>query len=163
MGMDAVGAGNMMSIYSVMAIVWNFVYGALSDKVSPRKANIIFCVFCVAVFLLASFMSGTAGCILIAVTFGAGTFSGMLAAVTFPPLYGTKAVGTLIAVGMVATSIGAMVAPVISSAMYEKTGSFSSFLLLGGILFAAALVLIAVGTSKAAVAKIKAISEKSEK
>lgn len=163
MGMDAVGAGNMMSIYSVMAIIWNFAYGAISDKLSPRKANFIFCAFSAAVFLIAAFMSGTAGCILIAVTFGAGTFNGMLAAVTFPPLYGTKAVGTLIAIGMVATSIGSMVAPIISSAMYEKTGSFSSFLFLGGILFAVALILIAVGTSKAAVAKIKAVSEQSAK
>jgi len=153
----------MMSIYSVMAIIWNFAYGAISDKLSPRKANFIFCAFSAAVFLIAAFMSGTAGCILIAVTFGAGTFNGMLAAVTFPPLYGTKAVGTLIAIGMVATSIGSMVAPIISSAMYEKTGSFSSFLFLGGILFAVALILIAVGTSKAAVAKIKAVSEPSAK
>lgn len=163
MGMDAIGAGNMMSIYSVMAIVWNFAYGAISDKLSPRRANLAFCAFTAAVFLISSVLSGTAGCILIAVTFGAATFNGMLAAVTFPPLYGTRAVGTLIAIGMVATAASSMLAPILSSAMYEKSGSFSSFLLLGGVLFVVALVMIAAGTSRGCVARIKKVSEQPSK
>lgn len=163
LGMDAIGAGNMMSIYSVMAIVWNFAYGAISDKLSPRRASLAFCTFTAVMYFVSSFLSGAAGCVLIAVTVSAGVFNGMLAAMTFRSVYGTRAVGTLIAVGMVASSASAMLAPIISSAMYEQFGNFSNFLRLGGILFAIALVLIAVGTSKGSVARIKAVSEQVSK
>lgn len=160
MGMDSVGAGNMIAVFSLVSIVWTFCYGAISDKLTPRKANLIYCLVDAAVFLIAAFVSGTGGCIFVAITFGVSTFYGMLPAVTFPTLYGTKAIGTLIALGMVASAGSAMVAPIIASVMYEKSGNFSSFLLLSGILLVLALILLAAATSKASLMKIKAEAEK---
>ncbi len=156
LGMDSIGAGNMIAIYSLMTIVWTFGYGVVSDKLSPRKANLIFCAIDAVVFLIASFLFGLPGSILVAVTFGVATFYGMLPAVTFPALYGTKAVGTLIALGMAASAGSAMVAPIIASSMYERSGDFSGFFQLSAVLLALAFVLLATSTSKAAVAKIKA-------
>jgi len=158
-GLDPVKAGTMISIYNAMGIVWNYAYGAVSDKIGARKANIGFATFGMLVFLIGSFLTGMPAAILVAFAFGVLQFGGMIAAVSLTPIYGTKTIGTLVALGMVASSVATSVGPIIASSMFETAGTFSLFLRVSAVILVGLILLLAVSTSKKAIDKVQALKK----
>ena len=157
-GFDAVTAGAMISVYSACAVVWVFLYGALSDKFGARKVSILYT--CAAVVILATFflVGGKAGAIILTVTFGIVTaYGGMIGAVTYGPLYGPRAVGTLVSLCLVGTGVGAMLAAPIATAMYEATGGYEAFMGMSAVLCVVILFLFATATSRRMVEKVASI------
>ena len=115
---------------------------------------------CAAVVILATFflVGGKAGAIILTVTFGIVTaYGGMIGAVTYGPLYGPRAVGTLVSLCLVGTGVGAMLAAPIATAMYEATGGYEAFMGMSAVLCVVILFLFATATSRRMVEKVASI------
>lgn len=162
-GFDSVFSGTLISVFSGASIVWCFLYGFLSDKFGPRVANVAFSIGSICAMLGFVVIGGKIGAVFIVLTFGmASSYSGMLGAVTFSSLFGTRAIGSLIPVVMVAGFLGAAAGPPIAAAVNAATGSYTAFMLVSVAIIGVVLVLLTFATSKRSVAKIKAMEEAGE-
>ena len=115
---------------------------------------------CAAVVILATFflVGGKAGAIILTVTFGIVTaYGGMIGAVTYGPLYGPRAVGTLVSLCLVGAGAGSMLAAPIATAMYEATGGYEAFMGMSAVLCVVILFLFATATSRRMVEKVASI------
>ncbi len=162
-GFDSGGVSMLMSVYSGCMIVWVLLYGFLSDHIGPAKASIIYAIGGIVCLLGFVILGGQAGAIFLAVTIGIiNSFSGMIAAIMFGKLFGTRAVGTLIAVGNIVGGVAAAVAPPIASFINAATGSFTAFMVLSAVIVVVVLFLLVTATSKRQVARIQALEASGE-
>ena len=157
-GFDDSGAGIMISVFSALSIATVFIYGALTDKFGTRLANMSFTIasiVCVAGFLVtdgmvAAVFISLAGAVLSA-------YSGMIAAVTFGPLFGSRAIGPLVSVGLVACGVGSTIAPPVASSIFTSTGSYWGFMAISLVICFVVLVLLLAATSKKSFERVAAI------
>jgi sugar phosphate permease len=155
MGLDLATAGVIMTAMYGINIFWNFFYGALSDKKGGRTSSIIFGLITIVAFILGSFLTGFGGAIVIAIVIGAFNYGGMFVPLNAGPLFGTRAIGTVITLCIVAQSLGNIVAPLVAGGIYAFTGSYSKFMLVAAIIMVVVVILTHLSTSKAAIVKIK--------
>lgn len=162
-GFDSVFSGTLISVYSGVAIAWCFLYGFLSDKFGPKVANIAFSIGSICAMLGFVLIGGKAGAVFLVITVGMlSSYSGMLGAVTFSSLFGTRAIGSLIPVVMVAGFLGAAAGPPIAAAINAAAGGYSTFMVIAAVILAIVLGLLAFATSKGSVKKIKTMEEAGE-
>ena len=162
-GYDAMGAAGLLSLHSGVAIVWSLGYGFVSDRKGARFANNLYLAVGVAIFAIAIVVGGVPAALTLAVFVGAPkAVSGMIGVATFRSLFGTKAIGTLVALGTTASAVGSMVSAPVASAMFEAAGSYTPFLVVCVVLLAVVAVLSNFATSKGQVEKINAMIEAAE-
>ena len=160
-GMDAVGAGNMISLYSFFAIFTVALYGVISDRLNPRAANLISTGVAAVFLVLFMVCDGMVSAVSIAIAFAIlSAFTGLIAAVTLGPIYGPKPIGTLVSLGLVACGMGSTAAPPVAASIYAATGSYNDFILIGVVICVAVFILIATATSKRAVAHVEKLKGK---
>lgn len=157
MGLDLTTVGIIMTAMYGINIFWNYFYGTLSDKKGGRTSSITFGLITVAAFLTGGFLTGLGGAIVIALVIGAFNYGGMFVPVNASSLFGTRAIGTVITLCLVAQSIGNIVAPLVASSIYAITGSYSGFMFTAVVIMVVVVILTHLATSKNAVAKIEYI------
>lgn len=154
-GMDAVAAGNMISLYSFFAIFTVALYGIVSDRLSPRIANLISTGVAAVFLLVFVFCDGMVAAVSISIAFAVlSAFTGLIAAVTLGPIYGPKPIGTLVSLGLVACGLGSTAAPPVAASIYATTGSYNDFIIIGIVICIAVFVLIFSATSKRAMSHV---------
>lgn len=160
-GLDSVKAGVYYSAYNLVLIAWTFGYGALCDKIGTEKASVIYLGIAIAAYALSAIgiVGGTAQALLAVAFFGTVSASvGMIGAVSYGKIFGTRAIGTLICFSMVASSMGAFITP-LTTMSYSNTGSFRLYLIAGSIVLAAALLLFVLATSRKSIEKASNLFE----
>lgn len=160
-GLDDVNAGVYYSAYNLVLIAWTFGYGALCDRIGNGKASVIYLSAAIAAYGVSALgiLGGTAQAIIAAAAFGSIAASvGMIGAVSYGKLFGTRAIGTLICFAMVASSIGSFITP-LATMSFGSTGSFGLFLTVASFMLAVALILFLLSTSKKAVKNAATLSE----
>lgn len=157
-GYDAMGAAGLLSLHSGVALVWSLGYGFVSDRKGARFSNNLYLIVGIAIFAIAVVIGGVPAALTLAIFVGAPkAVSGMIGVATFRQLFGTKAIGTLVALGTTASAVGSMVCAPVASAMYEAAGSYTPFLLLCVGILAVVTVLSNFATSKGQTDKINAM------
>lgn len=160
-GLDPVKAGVYYSAYNLVLIAWTFGYGVLCDKIGTEKASVIYLVIAIVAYILSALgiVGGTAQALLAVAFFGTVSASvGMIGAVSYGKIFGTRAIGTLICFSMVASSVGAFITPLVTMS-YSSTGNFRLFLVIAATVLSVALILFALSTSKKSVEKASSLFE----
>lgn len=153
-GLSAIVAATMISVNSVAAIVWNFLYGALSDRLDGIKSSLVFGVVCAIFCAVAAVVGGTSGGIFIAVAIAATQFGGMYAALVLPSVFGVKDFGSVLAVANVFTAIGGAVAGAAGGVIYDMTQSYTGYFAMFAVAMALMVILHALATTAGARSKV---------
>lgn len=132
-GLEAVAAADMISIYSIAGIFWIFLYGSIADKWGISKANLIFGVCTAVSFAIAVFATGKTAALVMAVIIASCNYIGMINALSMGAIYGSKSIGTLVALGMVANGAATALGTPLCSFMYEQFGNYNMFMGVGTV------------------------------
>ena len=146
-GLDPVeGAGAAalaVSAINVIGLIGRFLCGALSDKLGRERTAMILAIVAAVMALLIGFVvrNSLIGFIVVAglLVLCAGAAGGLFNAMNldyFGPKYATKNYSLL----NIAMSVGAFAGPMLSSMIYDATGSFTTALVVVAVLLAVAAV-----------------------
>lgn len=145
-GLDAITSASMISIQSICTALFLFVYGVLNDRFSSVKATCVMAFASSAAFaancLIVNGSYGVLGAIIMAILNGSTNYVSMIGALAFAELYGRGSLSSLVPLAMVASYAGKMVGAPIGSMIFQVTGSFSLFMLLGLTVNIVALLLL---------------------
>lgn len=160
-GLDAVTAAMGISIYSVVKLAWNPLFGICVDKKGAAFAVTIFGAVGIVTFLLAGVvLSGMSGMVIMAVLVGSISWVGILAPVSLPSIFGAKEAGSVVGFGQAAGSVGAMLGAPIAGFIYTGFGSYQMFMFVAAAFVAVVILATKVAMSKKSVEKIKALGAK---
>jgi len=112
-------------------------------------------------FFVATFLSGFAGAIFIALLLSTLNIAGMLGPISLPRLFGAKEAGSLVGFAHAASSIGAMLGAPLAGFIYDATKSYKGFLLVAGIAVILVIISVATSMSKKSMEKIRDLELKS--
>lgn len=155
LGLSSTEAGTMISVYGIATMFLNLMFGVLADKISTRKACMLYGVLCAVVFAAAAFVSGSASAWIVALLIGSINYSTFVVAMNAGAIYGPAALGSIVPMGMFAMSAGAMFGSPLAGAFYDSTGSYSNFMICAAILCALALVAVLWASSSKNVKKLQ--------
>lgn len=160
-GLDAVTAAMGISIYSVVKLAWNPLFGICVDKKGPSFAVTLFGGIGIVTFLLAgTVLSGMPGMVVMAVLVGSVSWVGLLAPVSLPTIYGAKEAGSVVGFGQAAGSVGAMIGAPIAGFIYTGFGSYQMFMFVAAAFVAVVIAATALSMSKKSVEKVQAKASK---
>lgn len=159
LGVDSVKASYGISAYSVGQLFWSYLFGWLTDKKGPGISTLIHGVIGIAVLILGTFLGGISGVIFMGAFFSSVCFSGSIASILCPQLYGTRESGTLIGWGNAAASVGTMVGAPVAAGILGATGSFNLFLILDAVLIFVTVLVIQMVASRKTVERMNAIQD----
>lgn len=155
-GLDAVQSSYALSVFSFATMGWSLLYGVLSDKVNPTVATIVNVSVAALALLLSYMWTGWTGAIISAVCFAAGgSVSGLLGPTMVSKLFGTKEAGSMVGFTRAGSSIGAMLGPVITGFMFDKSGSYALCLTVMGVCMILVLLLAVWSTSNKTINNIQ--------
>jgi len=159
MGITAIQASLCISIYSIAKMAWGPIYGALADKKGVGIATLVCMMPSAIILVLSPLLKGFAGAAILAVLIAPATVVGMIGTLAFISVFGTRESGTLVGLSHAATSIGGIIGPPLAGFSYDSTGSYITFLVIGGILMLCGTLLTYLSTSRKA---IRAVRNKEE-
>ena len=142
LGLNPVNAAYVLAIFTLFGMPWQFIFGFLCDKIGPKYAMTIAGSVCCVVLLLTFLWTGFAGALIIAFGMAAcGCLAGLYGPNMAPRLFGVKDVGDIIGFIIMAGSAGATIGPLIFGFMYDSFGSYTTALIMMGLILAVCLVL----------------------
>jgi MFS family permease len=140
-------------------MAWGPIYGALADKKGVGIATLVCMMPSAIILVLSPLLKGFAGAAILAVLIAPATVVGMIGTLAFISVFGTRESGTLVGLSHAATSIGGIIGPPLAGFSYDSTGSYITFLVIGGILMLCGTLLTYLSTSSKA---IRAVRNKEE-
>jgi sugar phosphate permease len=159
-GLGQMEAAFAFSLFSLLGLPLQFLFGFLCDKVGPKIALYLYGVLSAAVLLL-SFLwlgpiGGWVGAIIFAVgmAFGGG-LSGLYGPNMAPRLFGAKDAGDIIGFIVMGSSVGASIGPIVFGFMYDAFGNYTAALTVMGVILAVCLAINWWVNSKKNVEKIQ--------
>jgi sugar phosphate permease len=148
-GLSAVQAAFCISALSAAGLFGAALFGALVDKLGVGIATAICGTAGAAAFFVATVISGFPGALAIAIIMGlALTFNGMLGAIAYSRVYGVKEAGSLIGFGNAAGNIGAVLGAPVAGYIFDQTGAYTPFLIVGGVCIILCVLFIFIGSKK---------------
>jgi MFS family permease len=155
LGMTSVNAAVCISVYSAAKLGWSPLYGFLVDKFGPGRATLINGSIGIVILIAATFLRGFIGGIIIAAVIAAAIcFTGMLAPISLPRVFGTKEAGNMIGFANAAASAGSIAGPPLAGFLYDFNGSYNIFLIISAVLIAIVIIMILYSTGQGAINKI---------
>ncbi|MBB6447095.1 MFS transporter [Bacillus benzoevorans] len=154
-GLDAMAAALCISIFNGVQLMWVPIYGLLVDKMGPGFATAIYGLAGAVVFFVAIFLTGFSGAVMIAALLSVLNVAGMIGAVSFPSIFGTKEAGSLIGFANAAGNIGGMIGAPLAGIIFDATGSYHLFLAAAGAACIITVILTLKGTGKKAIASVQ--------
>jgi MFS family permease len=143
LGLSATVAALILTVSSVGGIFGTLLASPMALKLGPRRALLLLiAVTALTVFLLiftASAWSFYAVTIVMGFSFSAVVPVRMG---VVPSLFGLRAIGTIIGVGSLSFSVGAIAGPFVAGYVFDSTGSYDLAFLVSGVLLIAGLVAI---------------------
>lgn len=158
-GIDAVQSALLISIMNGANFIAAPLYGTLQDKIGFLKATTLFGLVVVGIFFASTFLSGFIGGVIIAVFMSFKTFNSMMGAITLPKLFGRREAASLVGFTSAAQSLGAMIGAPIAGLIFDISGSYNAFMIIGGGLTLITIFLIILGSGDKAIANIKSKSK----
>ena len=141
MGFSLTGAGVVVSTYTAVAIVTQFVAGYIGDRVPKPPLIFVFLLFQAVALLVLALAEDRSLAFVFAVIYGfaLGGRVPLMAAIR-GDYFGRKAFATIMGLSMLPNNFGMMVAPIFAGYMFDKTGtyevpflSFAALALLGAV------------------------------
>lgn len=154
-GLDAVAAALMISINSAVAVFMGPIFGRLVDKIGNLKATVIFGVILAVIFFTGSMTEGMVGSLILAIGVSFRTFNGMMGPVAMTNLFGRKEAGSLVGFTTAAASVGAMLGAPLAGYIYDKTGSYNTFLITAAVMTLITVILVNQATNSKSIERIK--------
>ncbi|MDI2034180.1 MFS transporter [Paenarthrobacter nitroguajacolicus] len=154
-GVTAIVAALILSVKNFAAMIWNFAYGALADRIGGSSAGVVFGLGVMVFSSIAVFVSGTGGAIFIAAGLAITQFGGMYAAIILPRMFGLKEFGSILASVNVSAALGGAVVGAIGGFIYDATLSYTMFFVLFAAAAAAMVVLQVVATRPRAIMRLE--------
>lgn len=140
-GLDVGQSALALSIFTLVVIFTQLLFGLMCDKASPRMALFVFAGINAVVLLLSFMLVGWIGAIVfvIGMAFGA-PISGLYGANAAPRIFGPAAAGNLIGFVNAGAAIGSTLGPICMGLMYDAMGSYSVALEILGVLLIVAML-----------------------
>jgi MFS family permease len=155
LGLDAIKAAFVISLWQAASMVWAPLFGTLVDKFGPRVAISTLGIIAAAAFFGSTMLTGWIGAVIVAIFSASTCINSLVGTVTFPKVFGTKEAGSLVGFGHAAANFGAMIGAPLAGFMFDETGSYQSFMIIAGCLMIITVLLIAWATSKRNLNKIR--------
>lgn len=159
MGASAGQAALCISVYNLVRLGWSTLYGTASDKFGMRPSSTVFLIITTLTFFASTKLTGMAGAMITASLIGSISIIGMLGAVCLPKIYGAKESASLIGISVAIATIGAMIGSPFAARIYEVTGSYNTFMVIGGVLLIVVIVCLMTATSEKSINKIRMKAE----
>jgi MFS family permease len=142
LGLDAVDAAFAFSLFTLMGIPLQFVFGLLCDRIGPKIALYIFGAICAVVLVLSFLWAGWVGAIILAcgMAFGGG-LAGLYGPNAAPRIFGPREAGDMIGFIIMGSSVGATIGPISFGLMYDAFGNYVTCLIVMGVLLVLCLLL----------------------
>ncbi len=151
-GLDSTAAATCVSAFNLSGVVWNFLFGAISDK-SIKTAIAINGILAIIGCFVIGFCFGAplpVALVLAALYQAGGTISNLAGSLFATKVFGAKQAPTLIGAVRGFSALGAIIGPIIAGYCYDATGSYVMALGVDGIALVLVVVLaFAVGGKKA--------------
>jgi MFS family permease len=154
-GVTAIVAALILSVKNFAAMIWNFAYGALADRIGGLPASLVFGLGVMVFSTSAVYVSGTGGAIFIAASLAVTQFGGMYAAMILPRMFGLKEFGSILASINVSAALGGAVVGAIGGFIYDATLSYTMFFIFFAAAAAAMVVLQVVATHPRALKRLE--------
>lgn len=145
-GLEPMEAAFAFSLFSLLGMPLQFIFGFLCDRVGPKTALLVFGSVSSAVLLLSFLWLGPVGGWLGAIVFAVGMavgggLSGLYGPNMAPRLFGAKDAGDIIGFIVMGSSVGATIGPVVFGFMYDAFGNYTAALTVMGVILAVCLLL----------------------
>ena len=125
MGFSLTGAGVVVSTYTAIAIVTQFVAGYIGDRVPKPPLIFVFLLFQAVSLLVLAEAEDRSMAFVFAVIYGfaLGWRVPLMTAIR-GDYFGRKAFATIMGLSMLPNNFGMMVAPIFAGYMFDKTGTY---------------------------------------
>jgi NNP family nitrate/nitrite transporter-like MFS transporter len=140
--LDEASAAFAFSLFTLVGIPAQFVFGFLCDRAGPKWA-LTFCGGISAVVLLLAFLwSGWLGAVIIACGLAAGAgLAGLYGPNAAPRIFGPREAGEMVGMISVGSALGSTLGPLAFGFMYDGFGNYSIALTVMGIVLVVCLLL----------------------
>jgi sugar phosphate permease len=142
LGLDESSAAFAFSLFTLVGIPSQFVFGFLCDRAGPKWALTVCGGISAIVLLLAFMWSGWVGAVIIAcgMAIGAG-LAGLYGPNAAPRIFGPREAGEMVGFISVASALGSTIGPLAFGFMYDGFGSYSVALTVMGVVLVVCLLL----------------------
>ena len=131
MGLSGSQSSWCLSVYSIAALIWAPLFGTMVEKKGVRTAvPVLACISAVSLSS-ATVFTGFIPALIISAFMAFLSLASMIGSITLPKVFGSKEAATLIGYANVCSSVSAMLAPPVAAFIFDKTGDYSMFLILG--------------------------------
>lgn len=158
-GIDAVNAALMISITNGCNFIVSPLYGILMDKIGYVKATAIYGLSLAGIFFASTMLYGFGPIVIIAVFMSFKAFNSMMGPIILPKLFGRREAASLVGFTTAAQSVGAMIGSPIAGFIYDASGTYNVWMIIGGIFTTLTVILVSIGSGNKAVESIKSRQE----
>jgi sugar phosphate permease len=148
MGLTDAQSSWCLSVYSIAALVWAPLFGTLVEKKGVQVAVPLLALVSAVTLFSATVLTGFVPALIVSAFMAFLSLASMIGSVTLPKVFGAKEAATLIGYANVCSSISAMTAPTVAAFVFQRTGSYHAFLLVGAALSMLCAVFILIATSR---------------
>jgi MFS family permease len=155
LGLDAIKAAFAISIWQAASMVWAPLFGVLVDKFGPNAAISTLSMIAALTFFGSTLLTGWAGAVIIAIFSASTCINSLVGTVAFPKVFGTKEAGSLVGFSHASANLGAVIGAPLAGFTFDATGSFTTFMVIAGILMIITAILIAMATRQKSIDSIR--------
>ena len=148
MGLTDAQSSWCLSVYSIAALVWAPLFGTLVEKKGVQVDVPLLALVSAVTLFSATVLTGFVPALIVSTFMAFLSLASMIGSVTLPKVFGAKEAATLIGYANVCSSISAMTAPTVAAFVFQRTGSYHAFLLVGATLSMLCAVFILIATSR---------------
>lgn len=133
-GLNVVQAALCVSAYSFARLGFAPFYGVIVDKRGPGFSTVIYGSLTASIFFISVFLNGIIGGVLVAVFVAASaSMAGMLGAISFNKIFGSKDASHLVGFSHAAVNIGGIIGSPLAGYIYDYFGNYNLFMVIAGI------------------------------
>jgi MFS family permease len=133
-GLDVVQAALCVSAYSFARLAFAPFYGILLDKKGPGFSTFIYGSLTAVIFFISVFLNGIFGGVIVAVFVAASaSIAGMLGAISFNKIFGSKDASHLVGYSHAAVNMGGIIGSPMAGFIYDYLGNYNLFMIIAGI------------------------------
>ena len=125
LGLDAVSAGQMVSVVSFSSMIFTIVAGALSDKLGALKTTVIYEIINIVAWVMLYMATDAKSLLIASIPIGLGmSFACGMPAVLAGSMFGAKDFSRIFSMLSPAMSLGMIVINPVVGSIFDKTGSY---------------------------------------